>query len=378
MRRIVSAKIKFLSLVPRGANQLPVIYKSDDAATDNSVSFSSLVKATNDFDEKGELLSVVYAPEMIDSQGDIASEETIKEMMYDAAKDGFDLDIRHDGKALSKDDAFVAESFVIQKGDPRFAEFKNYSDETVDVTGGWATVIKIQNEGLRKAYRDGKWNGVSMAGDGVFAAEKQDLNGFAKKLAQLIKTNNTSDGDLDMDRKELETILKERDAELTTSIVEKVTAAMKPKEEDKTKPVAKEGDDPKPEDVECPVKKPVLKDATDPASVAKYQKQLASYKLAKEVDWDDPEQVANYHKAISEEAPTDTEAGVEKEDTDEVASLKRQLAKAQRSSNAGSGGGDSPQGEIQHSSGGLSKEDMTLMLAGQKAGEAHTKQMGHR
>lgn len=375
MRRIVSAKIRFLSLVPRGANQFPTIYKSD---SDDTVTISSLVKATDDFDEQGELLSVVYAPEVEDSQGDIASAEVIKEMMQGAAKDGFDLDIRHDGQALSKQDAFVAESFLIQKNDPRFADFKNYQGESVDVTGGWATVIKIENKDLRKAYREGEWDGVSMAGDGVFATEKQDVDGFLEKLAALMK-NNPSDGDLDMDRKELESILKERDEKLTSSIVAEVTKALKPEPTKKEGEAEGEGEgESTVSKAECPVKKPVLKSATDPKALAAYQKELTAYSLAKDVDWEDPEAVAAYAKAVAEsgEEISDEDANVEKEDSEEVADLKRKLAKAQRSSNVTEEGNGPNKPSKTTSASGISKEDADLLEAGRKAGQEHSKARG--
>lgn len=382
MRRIVSAKIKFLSLVPKGANQLPVIYKADD----NSVRLAALCKAAEDFDEKGEMLSVVYAPEMIDSQGDIASAEVIKDMMYEAAREGFDLDIRHDEKPLGKDAAFVAESFVIQKGDPRFADFTNYKGEKVDVTGGWATVIKIEDKALRKAYRDGEWNGVSMGGTAEFSHEKQDVDvkDFLTRLAESLRVNVSAYGDIQMDAKELTALLKENNEALATTLVEVIGKILKPEEtkgetnksEEITAPPADDG---------CPVKKPVLKNATDPKAVDQYRKDLANWKLAKEVDWDDPDEVAEYQKAISakpeDAAAEDEEAGVEKEDSTEVADLKRRLAKAQRRSNASTSTNDRPQGnnsqqQMVATSGGISKEDLELMSEGAKIGQAHNKQRG--
>lgn len=363
MRRIVSAKIKFLSLVPRGANQLPVIYKSDDG-----VELSSLVKASDNFDEKGELLSVVYAPELRDSQGDIASADVIKEAMYSAAKDGFDLDIRHDGKALSKDDAYVAESFIVQKGDTRFDGFTNYKGEKVDVTGGWATVIKIDHEGLRKAYREGKWNGVSMAGTAEFASEKQDLDGFVEKLATLLKTPN--DGDFDMKPEELSKIL----ADNNQALLDGIAKALKPEgpaKEDKT-----EKQD---ETAKSPAgPKPVLKDATDAKAVAEYQTKLKAWKAAQDVDWDDPESVAEYQKSLAVDAEEDTvadaDADIDKEDSDEVKALKKKLAKAQRASNAkGEGKGSASPQPVQ---GGFSKEEIDLMEAGRKSALAYQKSQG--
>ena len=152
MRRIKKARIQFVSLVPKGANGIATIYKDD-----GSFNFGLLVKdAGSAFADKGELVAVVYAPERRDSQGDIASAEVIKEALYESARNGFDIDIRHDGKAVPRDKAFVAESFIVQKNDPRFTDMKDYSGTPVDPTGSWGVVLKIDDQELRKLYREGK------------------------------------------------------------------------------------------------------------------------------------------------------------------------------------------------------------------------------
>ena len=57
-RRIKNADVQFVTLCPRGANRMSVVYKSDGHAE-----FDALHK----FDvERGELLAVVYSPEMRD------------------------------------------------------------------------------------------------------------------------------------------------------------------------------------------------------------------------------------------------------------------------------------------------------------------------
>ena len=119
-RRIRNAKITHVSLCQAGKNKLPVLYKADGK---DRVRFESLAKATDKFDDQGELLTVVYAPEHRDVDGDIASAEAIKKMAYSFARDGQGLDIEHDGKVLPREDAYVAESFLIAKGDERFADW---------------------------------------------------------------------------------------------------------------------------------------------------------------------------------------------------------------------------------------------------------------
>ena len=224
-RRITKARIKHISLCPKGANQFPALYKADD----HSVELSLLTKATDDFDERGELLAVVYAPEIEDSQGDIASAEVIKDAMHEFARTGKGADICHDDKTLSKDQAFIAESFEIQGGDPRFVGFNNYEGNPVDVTGGWGIVMKIDDPELRTLYREGKWEGVSMGGTGQVQVTKVDddtADKVIRALAQRMNLNISAYGSLDMDAKELGDILKTNNEALVTGITTGITKSL--------------------------------------------------------------------------------------------------------------------------------------------------------
>lgn len=320
MRRIKRAKIKFISLVPRGANQMPVIYKEDGA-----VAFDLLTKAGANFDEKGELLSVVYAPEVRDSQGDIASAEVIKQMMYDAAKEGVQIDLRHNETPVAKADAYIAESFLIQKGDARFADFKDYNGKVVDVAGAWAVVIKIDSPDLRKQYKEGKWNGVSMGGTAELLNEKSD--------------NPENPGDPTMTAAELiaalGTALAANNAALTKAITEGTTAALTDagvikKKADPAAP-AVESAEPQP---------PKFKGSpTNIEDVRKHAAALKAYNLAKSVDWNDPEAVATHLALVEEMAKadgthvTDEEAGITETDSPRERVLKKELAKIKKASN---------------------------------------------
>lgn len=179
LRRITRAKIDFVSLCPRGANTLPVVYKGDDG-----FEFSMLSKSLN---EAGEILSVVYAPGLVDSQGEFADRDVIKEMAYDFARRRGNVDIRHDGKPVPADKAYIAEHFLVAKGDPRFEGWKNYDGADIpDLTGAWAVVVKIEDETLREKYRSGAWNGVSMGGVAAREVVKDEAAaGFLSMLKSL-------------------------------------------------------------------------------------------------------------------------------------------------------------------------------------------------
>lgn len=166
--RVLKARVKFVSLLGKGANRMPVLYKDEASSL---VEHRTLMKYDA---EDGDLLTVTFAPEYRDSDLTIASAEVIKEMAYSHAESGFKLDLFHDGEALKPEEAFVAQSFIIQKGDPRFADWKDRDGVPVDVTGGWGNVIRLVKPELRAAARSGDIGGVSVYGPAIVALNKSD------------------------------------------------------------------------------------------------------------------------------------------------------------------------------------------------------------
>jgi len=90
-------------------------------------------------------------------------------------KNGARLDLEHDFDDLPADAAYPVESFIIQAGDSRFdgmeANGKTYNSE--ELAGGWGTVIKLEDEGLRKAYREGAWSGASIGSKDPYFVQEQ-------------------------------------------------------------------------------------------------------------------------------------------------------------------------------------------------------------
>lgn len=311
-RRLTKADIKFISLCPRGANRLPVIYKSEDKTVD----FDTICKASEKFDDNGELTAIVYVPEFRDSEGDIASAVVIKEAMYEAARNGLNIDIRHNNVAVKKTDAFIAENFLIQKGDPRFDGMKDYSGKPVDVTGGWAVVVKIEDATLRKAYRSGEWNGISMGGNAAVEMEKTaDTDAVLDRLAKLL---NPRKDDFDMDKKELAELL----AENNKALVEGVAKALKP-EEKKVEVVEKA--------IEILTAPPIFKgDMSKAADVQAHQLAVKKFNLAKGVDFADDASVTTYLAELAkldakpEEKKVVEKSAREKELETELAEIRKQ------------------------------------------------------
>lgn len=299
-RRIKKATVSFISLVPRGANGLGVLLKDD-----GTFELSLLTKQSSTFDQSGEILAVVYSPERRDRHGDIASADVIREAAHDFLRKGGSIDIRHDGKPVGTDRAFVAESFTIAKGDERFIGWKDYEGQPVDVTGGWGAVIKVLDPELKKAYSSGQWNGVSMGGTGLYEIEKDASDDrIAETVAAVLKSLGfTPKTDhIPMDATQLAALqksitegnaslaetLKASFGELAKSIVE----AIKPKAPD-TKADEK------------PVKKeevaPMFKgDPTSPEDLKAHTRRVALWQLRKECDLSTVEGCTAYAERLQE------------------------------------------------------------------------------
>lgn len=291
-RKMKKANVRFISLVTKGANRMPVIYKADGA-----VEFDTLLLSKN-MDE-GELTAVVYAPDNVDAQGDFAPREVIKQMAHEFAKSGEGVDLMHNNKALPKEKVWVAESFIIQKGDPRFADLKDYNGVAVDAEGAWGVTIKIEDESLRKEYREGRWNGVSMGGHAEFEKQDSDDSLIQKLFKALLGSSSQQDqsrlsaGEIDMTSDELKKVLDGQTAALT----EAITKALKPAEP--AEPVAK--GDTTPEKSPVTVFEdgvPVFKgDITKTEDVKQHKIALAKHAIESEHDMTDPDQ---FQKASEE------------------------------------------------------------------------------
>jgi hypothetical protein len=290
-KRILKAKIDFISLCPKGANTLKTVYKAEDGQ-DQDVSFSVLSK---DMTEQGELLAVVYSPDLVDSQGDTASAEVIKEMAYGFARDGKGIDIRHNSELVAKEAAFIAESFIIQKDDPRFKGFKDYEGTEIDVTGGWGAVIKIEDEDLRKKYKSGEWGGISMGG--LMLAQDADENKSVLKsikdlLNKVMEKQNSKNTEIDMDAKELAALLATNNTALVAALKEVLAPKAKTAEEVAAEKLAKENADKKV--LGLGYVKPMLKDQPSTEELARFEKEMSIFELSKAVDREDVKAVREF------------------------------------------------------------------------------------
>lgn len=301
-RRIVKVEVKFLSLVPKGANQLKALYKDD-----GSFEIDTLVKVN----DEGELIAVAYAPEFRDSQGDIASQDVCKQMAHSFAKNGAKLDLRHDGVAITKDRAFVAETFLVQKGDPRFAGLTDRQGNLVDPSGGWGVVVKLVDPELRAKYKSGEWDGVSLGG-----------------VAQVVVTDKEESWN--MDPKELLEALKANNEEIAKTVTTGVVGVLKEVLEPLAKADKKEDD--KQED------EALFKgDPTNPADVKKHLDNLRRIRLLKETNWADPESVAKLQASLEKAEPAAEKSEREIELEKELADLRKAAGRSNQPPEGASG-----------------------------------------
>jgi flagellar biosynthesis GTPase FlhF len=332
VRKIKKAKISFISLVPAGANKMPVIYKED-----GTMEMQTLSKMQED----GELLAVVYVPGLVDADGDYADAKVIKEMAHDFLQNSRKIDLRHNGQSLSANQAYLAESFIVAKGDERFKDFKDYDGNPVDVTGSWAVVIKVEDPELRKLYREGQWNGVSMFGRAEVVNEKAAKPGFLKSLfgkKPEVKVDELKDMLVDL-TKRLTALEADKEAAL-----EKQRKELEEKKEKELKDLKEE------------VTK-LRKELEEKAKAEKAEKELANLEKILKESKDEKEKKAAQAK-IEElkkaQAPQTVEA--------KLAELEKELAELQKRSNQPKE--EEEKFSVENTT--LSKEDLKLVELGRK------------
>jgi hypothetical protein len=280
MREILDASILFISLCPKGKNGFATLFKSETSHAE----FTGLTKALDDFDEKGQLAAVVWAPDRHDVDGDFASVETVEKMAHTFLRNGAKIDLMHDCKPLEADDVYVAESFIIQKGDPRFASVEDYDGNVVDVTGGWGVIMQINSPELRKAYREGEWAGVSMYGP----ATVREVETVDKAKVEALRNAITNKETQDMKPEEVQALIDEKvterleKAEADRLAAEK--AANDEKEAEEAAALAAKADETETPEI----------DLSNPEAVREHAKAKRIDALKADVDWNDPAAVEKY------------------------------------------------------------------------------------
>lgn len=183
--KLENLEVSCISLVKSGANKKSIIYKSGEVVAPNLEREIKIVKSS----DEGMVYAVVYSPDEIDTQGEFADANTIKKAAYGFMKSGFtkNIDKEHDFKSV---DAYVAESWLVRKGDPLFPNEKE---------GSWAVGIKLESDELKAAVKSGEIAGISMAGlaSKIEQTTKSEriIDTFLKGLENIFKNSKTQKGE---------------------------------------------------------------------------------------------------------------------------------------------------------------------------------------
>lgn len=289
-RRIKSAKISLISLVPAGANEVRSLFKSKQAVEATAVA---------KIDVEGYLTTLVYMPDTVDSHGDLAKAADIKQWAHDfiSNMDGNGIDVLHDCEPVGKERAHICETFIVQKGDPRFTGIENEAGDLLDPTDSWGVVLKIDDPDLRSRYATGEWVGVSM---------------FGSAVVEPVTAKSTTKKEIEMDAKEMAELLKSFGADLSANIVEGLSKALTPKKEEKV------------EKNEVPA----IKFEGDPMVSEDLAKHADKVFLAS-IDLNTVEGIAKWQSRLAAKTPVKVEKS---ENADEISKLEGEIAKLKKAS----------------------------------------------
>lgn len=156
-RKLHNLSVSWISLVDRGANKRKVIWKAQDTGE-----FLKEVKISKIDNEKRIVYGIVYSPNDVDTQGDYADAETIEKAAHEFLKNNrvHYIDKQHN---LEKQDAYVAESWIVRKNDELFPDDEN----------GWAVGVKIEDDGLWEEVKKGELASFSLFGTAEVEEDKE-------------------------------------------------------------------------------------------------------------------------------------------------------------------------------------------------------------
>lgn len=159
MATLKDLSVSFLSLVRAPATGKGLTLKS--AKPGERAGTFDIAKTD---DERMIAYGIVYAPDQVDSHGDTADEKTIRRAAYAFMREGRlkNIDVEH---SFNNEMAFVAESWLVRKGDELFPD---------EPPGSWAVGIQINDADIWQALKAGELTGISLAGVARMDPDPQD------------------------------------------------------------------------------------------------------------------------------------------------------------------------------------------------------------
>lgn len=166
MGEIKDLTVSFLSLVKAPATGKALTLKSENA--DERYQVFELVKTDN---ERMVAYGVVYAPGEVDAHGDFAGETAIRRAAYEFMREARlkNIDAEH---SFKQEQAYVAESWLVRKGDPMFPD---------EAEGAWVVGIQIGDPDLWEKLKSGEFTGISLAGIASMAPDATPEQRFTEK-----------------------------------------------------------------------------------------------------------------------------------------------------------------------------------------------------
>lgn len=165
---ITDAKIQFVSLVDKAANQRTFLLKKADDGKAAFTTYGRIIKADA---ESHYVTGVVYEPMKEDSHGNFMTEEEITKAAYWFAKNGDKVDLQHSFEPL--EGATVVESWIAK------ADFE-IEGEAIS-KGTWLMTVEVADESVWEGIEKGDITGFSMGGLGNYSEEDVKLEHVSKQ-----------------------------------------------------------------------------------------------------------------------------------------------------------------------------------------------------
>ncbi len=206
LAKLKDLSVNFLSLVKTPATGKGLTLKSAKQG-DRFTTFE--ITKTND--ELMRAYGIVYAPDQVDAHGDSADAATIRKAQAEFMREGrlHNIDTEH---SFTPEVAFVAESWLVRKGDDLFP---------AEPEGAWAVGIQIGDPDLWRQLKSGEMTGISLAGiarvepsqnDQKYTEKSKDAApGWVERLIKALIGADNQDPieENDMDKKAVQEIVRD-------------------------------------------------------------------------------------------------------------------------------------------------------------------------
>lgn len=164
---ISDAKIQFVSLVDKAANQKRFLITKQEGGQAQFSTYSKILKIDA---ETHYITGIVYEPMTEDAHGNFMTEEEIRKAAYWFAKNGDKVDLQHSFETV--DGLTVVENYV--------APCDLTIGDTPVAKGSWVLTVECSNDTVWQSVQKGELTGFSMGGFGKYSEEDVNLEEVTK------------------------------------------------------------------------------------------------------------------------------------------------------------------------------------------------------